>query len=583
MCKEGKHMMEEIIPYEFKENYDKITIDKMFNSYWIVKGFLGDVHIFEGIDKLLNCPNTFFSTHITRAKSGDYLKKLTSVISHTNSEKKDGITEQIDIDVLNKITEEAKMLRHLVQVENEEIYEVCILIGIVGKNEEEVRENVKAVENIAYTNGFYIVPANFRQKQVYFLTLPLRKVEDKLKVITQNIFTTSSLASLFPFYSTKFIQEDGICVGKSSNTTCLIDFRSEYNNNKNILVFGSSGAGKSYYIKLMVLQYLYLGLEQVIIDPEGEYTKLAKSLHQRVITSNNYNMLEIEEGFVNCHPTDFLDIKIQQICKLLQVEEVVQDVTKVKMIQELLKEIYNEYSITNDRNSLYRYSNNENVFSSKKYINYNQFPRIQELKKKLSSIKLKTEEKKVILNNIGKFETNQEEINECFEQAVVVYDVSKKDDLFLKFVIEKMQEYCTPNVYIYIDEMWQIITSGIAGIDNKFTDMFKTIRKSGAGIVAITQDITDVLAYNNGDFGKSILNNAFTKVYFKMEYLDIDNLKKLIVDKNNIMEKIKQLKRGFAIVDYGGNIFELQVLASNYENRLIEGDIYEENTNCNGK
>lgn len=576
-------MMEEIIPYEFKENYDKITIDKMFNSYWILKDFLGDVHIFQGIDKLLNCPHTFFSMHITRAKSGEYLKKLTSVISHTNSEKKDGITEQVDIDVLNKITEDAKILRHLVQIENEEIYEVSILIGIVGKNENELIQNVKAVENIAYTNGFHIVPANFRQKQVYFLTLPLRKLEDKLMGITQNIFTTSSLTSLFPFYSTKFMQEDGICVGKSSNTTCLIDFRSEYNNNKNILVFGSSGAGKSYYIKLMVLQYLYLGLKQVIIDPEGEYTKLTKSLHQRVITSDNYNVLEIEEGFVNYHPTDFLDIKIQQICNLLQVAAVVQDVTKVQMIQELLKEIYNEHSITNDRNSLYRYGNNENVFSSKRYISYKEFPRIQELKDKLSKIKLKIEEKKKLLNNISKFETNKKETNNYFEQDVVVYDVSKKDNWFLKFVMDKLQEYSTPNVYIYIDEMWQIITSGITGIEEKFTDMFKTIRKSGAGIVAITQDITDVLAYKNGDFGKSILNNAFTKVYFKMEYLDIDNLKKLIVDKNNIIEKIKQLKRGFAVVDYGGNIFELEVLASNYENKLIEGDIYEENINSNGK
>lgn len=576
-------MMDEIIPYEFKESYDKIIIDKVFNSYWILKSFLGDVHIFEGIDKLLNFPHTFFSVHITRVRSGEYLKKLTSVISHTNSEKKDGITEQVDIDVLNKITEEAKMLRHIVQVENEEIYEVSILIGIVGKNEEELKENIRAVENIAYTNGFHIVPANFRQKQVYFLTLPVRKLEDKINVLTKNIFTTSSLTSLFPFYSTRFIQEDGICVGKSSNTTCLIDFRSECNNNKNILVFGSSGAGKSYYIKLMVLQYLYIGLKQVIIDPEGEYIKLARSLNQRVVDSSNFNVFEIEEGFVNTHPTDFLDIKIQQICKLLQVEEVIQDMKKIQMIQDIINEIYSEYSITKDRNSLYKYGNNENVFSSKKYINYNEFPVMQDLKEKLSQIKLKTEEKKTLLNNISKFETSKEVGEACLEQDVVVYDVSKKDETFLKFVIEKLQEYCTPNVYIYIDEMWQVISSGITGVDTKFTDMFKTIRKSGAGIVAITQDITDVLLYNNGDFGKSILNNAFTKVYFKMEYLDIDNLKKLIVDKNNIMEKIKQLKRGSAIVDYGGNIFELEVMASNYENRLIEGDVYEENFNSNGK
>ena len=43
-------------------------------------------------------------------------------------------------------------------------------------------------------------------------------------------------------------------------------------------VFGTSGAGKSYYIKLNILRYRLFGIEQYVIDPEREYTGLCNKL-----------------------------------------------------------------------------------------------------------------------------------------------------------------------------------------------------------------------------------------------------------------------------------------------------------------
>ena len=39
-------------------------------------------------------------------------------------------------------------------------------------------------------------------------------------------------------------------------------------------VFGTSGAGKSYFIKLNILRYRIQGISQYIIDAEREYTNL---------------------------------------------------------------------------------------------------------------------------------------------------------------------------------------------------------------------------------------------------------------------------------------------------------------------
>jgi conjugal transfer ATP-binding protein TraC len=41
--------------------------------------------------------------------------------------------------------------------------------------------------------------------------------------------------------------------------------------NSNMTVFATSGAGKSYFVKLESVRSLMLGTEVIIIDPEGEY------------------------------------------------------------------------------------------------------------------------------------------------------------------------------------------------------------------------------------------------------------------------------------------------------------------------
>ena len=65
-------------------------------------------------------------------------------------------------------------------------------------------------------------------------------------------------------------------------------------------VFGTSGAGKSFFIKLLILRYSYFNTEQFIIDPEREYTKICEKLNGTLIkigpSSNTYiNILEIRE------------------------------------------------------------------------------------------------------------------------------------------------------------------------------------------------------------------------------------------------------------------------------------------------
>ena len=71
-----------------------------------------------------------------------------------------------------------------------------------------------------------------------------------------------------------------IFIGKNiyNNSLIFVDrYDQEKYKNANMCVFGTSGAGKSYYIKLNILRYRLFGIEQYVIDPEKELMNYIKS------------------------------------------------------------------------------------------------------------------------------------------------------------------------------------------------------------------------------------------------------------------------------------------------------------------
>ena len=87
-------------------------------------------------------------------------------------------------------------------------------------------------------------------------------------------------------------------------------FNKEKYKNANMCIFGTSGAGKSYYTKLQILRYRLQGVNQYIIDPEREYDSICNNLDGTIIkigsSSNTFinvfdireDSLEEEKGFL---------------------------------------------------------------------------------------------------------------------------------------------------------------------------------------------------------------------------------------------------------------------------------------------
>ncbi len=88
------------------------------------------------------------------------------------------------------------------------------------------------------------------------------------------------------------------------------------------MYFGTSGAGKSFYTKLLILRYKLMGIKQYIIDPDREYHKLCNELNGTLIkigpTSNTYiNVLEIRKESIEDGENGYLATKIGKLLDFL--------------------------------------------------------------------------------------------------------------------------------------------------------------------------------------------------------------------------------------------------------------------------
>lgn len=423
--------------------------------------------------------------------------------------------------------------------------------------------------------------ADFRQEQCFISCLPLMKNKDEVKKVARRNILGSSLVSTYPFISSNICDEKGIFIGTNiyNNSIIFVDrFNKEKYKNANMCIFGTSGAGKSFYTKLLILRYRMIGIEQYIIDPEREYQKVAEKLDGICIkfgptTSSFINVLDIREESIE-EEKGYLTTKLGKLRGFFALVFGDLDEEKVAILEEKLIEVYRKKNITFDDSSLYKLEKGIKKFKSSEDMPIlEDLYRIFEKDSRTEFFKIKLYP--FIFGSL-KFLNNHTNIN--LDNKLIIADIYELGEDNLKYGIfifvelfwDKIKKDRNVSKAIYLDEIWRLIgvTSNnfVAGFIYK---IFKTIRKYGGSAVAITQDVSDLFSLDNGAYGKSILNNSSIKAFFSLEEENILVLEKYA----NISEKekieIKSLKRGESLMFIGDNHILSKIECSEEEKEMI--------------
>ena len=567
------------------QNPKYIEIDNLFYSGLIITNYYREQT--DLILKNLIETNIDMNISIFYEKQDPYkaIKDLTYHIGNVGVEIKDKNQNREDIEIATFTYNDAKYIRKEIQVNNEDIYFLYIYIILYSDNKEDLEYNLNKIEGITQSKGLQTKRANFRQDDLFLSCLPVMQNGEKIKNAAKRNILTSGLLATYPFISSNIFDEKGIFIGKNiyNNSLIFIDrYNTEKYKNANMCIFGTSGAGKSFYTKLLILRYKLMGIKQYIIDPDREYNNLCKELKGTLIkigpTSNTFvNVLEIRKESIEDDEKGYLAVKISKLIGFFNLIFGNLNEEEKALIEEKLIETYEQKGITFDDESLF----NINLKNRKKEFKKNKdMPILEDLYNVFNNdIKTKKYANKLIpfvkgsmkfFNNYTNVELNNDLI------LADVYDLGEDNlkygmYLFTDIFWDKIKENRNEKKAIYLDEIWRLIgVTSNKEVASFIYKIFKTIRKYGGSSVAITQDISDIFSLEDGIYGKSILNNSSIKTFFALEE---DNIK-VLSEYANLSEKekieIKSLKRGENLMFVGDEHILVKIECSDLEKEIIE-------------
>ena len=332
--------------------------------------------------------------------------------------------------------------------------------------------------------------------------------------ITREI-TSSAVSACFPFAITSLEHHaTGILIGfnQINNIPIIVDpFELS---NPNILVLGTSGGGKSYTIKLMLMREFLEGVDINIIDPQAEYTDLTSTFRGKTIRIAPDSDSVINPMDLIGQPLDEKKLSLLAFFRVL-LGELTEGQRAI--LDDAIDSTYEDVGITKDPKTWSRkpptleslYDHVLPLTRSEKEIIYKPAMAIVNRLKGYITGPLK------FLNQQTKIE---------LDNRVISFDVRDIPDvgkgtimfLILEYVYNQMKKSRKRKVLV-IDEAWSIFSAGEEG--EYILKLVKTCRKFNLSLVMITQDVEDVLTSRAG---RAVMTNTATKILLKQDTTVID-------------------------------------------------------------
>lgn len=492
------------------------------------------------------------------ALSGDVLTDLRRKIAEMEATLSSQAEEGKIVDPkVQAALEDALSLQEQLAKGVERFFQFSLYITLFSENLSDLEESAKKLTSALSSILLMTKMTTLQMEDGFKSTIPMGI--DKL-YITRNMDTTS-LASTFPFTSATLTQDKGIMYGINEQNGSLIIFDRFSLENANEVVFGKSGAGKSYLIKLESLRQFMFGTEVIIIDPEGEYETLANTLGGEHVSFTPSDPIKInpfdlsglyEEG------ENELGLKILSLHGLLRIVMGKLESGEDAILDRALVETYRQKGITADP-------------ATQK----NQPPLMEDLYKALLGMEDATA--RGLALRLEKFIKGS--LNGIFNQQSN-FDITNP---FTVFSIKALEEELRPiAMHIILDFIWTRIRKNLkkrllildeAWYIMKYEDsasfvygIAKRARKYYLALTTATQDVQDFLST---DYGKAILSNSSIQMLLKQSPTEVDQISQIFYLSQGEKELLLSADVGEGLFFAGQNHVVLKVIAAPFEHTII--------------
>ena len=264
-----------IAPPMIEVDFDNIKMGNYFFRTLFVAGYPRYVNA-NWLEPLISFNHTLdISMYIYPQRSEEILenmkRKIGEMEATIQSDIKRGHVVEPSVQVA---LEDALGLQQEIAKGAQRFFQFALYVTIPSPNLENLNKTTRQVEATLGSLMIVTKKAVLQMEEGFKTTMPVG--QDRL-MITRNMDTTS-LATTFPFTTSVLTANEGILYGLNEGNGSLIIFDRFSLENANTVVFGKSGSGKSYMVKLEVIRSLMFGTEVIILDPENEYETLTRAL-----------------------------------------------------------------------------------------------------------------------------------------------------------------------------------------------------------------------------------------------------------------------------------------------------------------
>jgi len=443
----------------------------------------------------------------------------------------------------------------------EHFFQFGLYITVYSNTRKELEEAMENLETIIGSKLIYTRRSIWQSEQGFNSTLPLAR--DDIKVYAN--LNTSPIASTFPFVSSELSSDEGVLYGINRHNNSLILFDRFSLQNANTVVFATSGAGKSYAIKLEVLRSMMMGTDVIIIDPEREYQYLSEAVGGTYI-----NISLNSESRIN--PFD-LPRKTDDENR---TGDIIRSavITLKGLVRLMIGEVSHEEDSLLDKALLQTYAKND--ITPEADLSQITPPTISDLQEVLNGMEggdeLVQKLEKYTSGTFAGLLDNGTNIN--IDNQLVVFSVRDLEDELRPIAIYTIVNFIWNIVrsemkkrILVVDEGWWLMQYEDSA---KFIyALAKRCRKYYLGLTTITQDVNDFLG---SPYGKAIVTNSAMQLLLRQSTAAIDVVAQTFMLTQGERYLLLEAGVGEGIFFAGSKHVAIKVVASYTEDQIITTD-----------
>lgn len=514
--------------------------------------------------KLTENTGAIFSINIEPTNNAELIENLDARVRDATSLSKIAKNESVKQMREAEVKEASDIISRMIN-NNEVVSYLTIYICVSAQEEKDLLVKCSEVEREVQKLKLKIRPVtNFLLTSGFKAVAPFFTIQTNLTEYFKRNILTSSFTGGFLFNTNTFIDEKGFYFGINQNGGIIIFniwHKDADRTNSNMLIVGSSGAGKSLSVKHLIYNELPSS-KILIIDSEDEYTYLAKNLKGKIVNcggSNNGNILnplQIRASKDDEDDMNAMAIHFQFLHTFFEI--LFPSITDIEfsMLDKVLEELYIKFGITQNTNFLKLKNTDfprlEDLYYLLEEKNKNEFK--DEYVKLLSLIRpISIGQASAIWNGytditidtrLTVFNTkNMQEFQVQYKRAQY-YNI-------MSYAWEILSKNKDERDILIADECHILIDPNIPQTLEYLRNISKRARKYNSSIIVISQSLEDWLNEKIRLYGQSLLANSTYKLFFKMDGQDLRDVVKTFSLTKKEENLIYNAKKGECLLTAG--------------------------------